>query len=130
MIDDVFFMASRSVLVNESHFSYNQDEAIEYLSCNISMHSQSPVNFSVAFSHFTANHRHAILMKPLLNTEGIITNCTFKNHTFGTLRIDNEFDLLISKWYREFPVNYRIFGNRSVFFAFFPYHFLSLFQCP
>lgn len=100
------------VLVNESHFSYNQDEAIEYLSCNISTGSYPPTNFSVAFTDFTGNVRHGIFMKPLLNTVGIITNCSFSNHSLGALRIDNGYDLLISKWYREFPVQYNIFENR------------------
>nr|KAG5700697.1 hypothetical protein BaRGS_029062 [Batillaria attramentaria] len=99
-----------SVLVNESRFSFNYDEAIEYLSCNIS--APRSTNFSVAFTNFDSNIRHAILMKPLLNTEGIITNCTFTNHTLGGLRIDNGYDLLISKWYRNFPVAYDIFENR------------------
>ena len=100
------------VLVNESDFSFNQDEAIEYLSCNISMGPKVRTNFSVAFTDFTGNVRHAILMKPLLNTVGIITNCSFTNHSLGALRIDNGYDLLISKWYREFPVDYNIFENR------------------
>lgn len=100
------------VLVNESHFSYNHDEAIEYLSCNISTGSYPPTNFSVAFTEFTGNARHAVLMKPLLNTVGIITNCSFTNHSLGTLRIDNSYNLLISKWYREFKVDYNIFENK------------------
>lgn len=101
-----------SVLVNESNFMYNWDEAIEYLSCNITGAKQyAMTNFSVAFSSFSSNRRHAIFMRPLLNTEGIITNCTFTNHSLGALRIDNEYDLLISNWYREFPVNYYIFAN-------------------
>lgn len=99
-----------SVLVNESTFSYNWDEAIEYLSCNIT--TFQPTNFSVAFSTFENNTRHAILMRPLLNTVGIITNCTFSKHSLGALRIDNGFDLLISKWYKNFPVNYSIFENK------------------
>lgn len=99
-----------SVLVNESRFDYNLDEAIEYLSCNIS--APKPTNFSVAYTDFKGNIRHAILMKPLLNTVGIITNCTFTNHTLGTLRIDNSYDLLINKWYRNFRVDYQIFDNR------------------
>lgn len=99
-----------SILVNESKFSLNFDEAIEYLSCNISTTKQT--NFSVAFTEFDGNIRHAILMKPLLNTVGIVTNCTFSNHTLGGLRIDNGYDLLISKWYRNFPVDYNIFENK------------------
>lgn len=101
-----------SVLVNESRFMYNWDEAIEYLSCNISTGTFPPMNFSVAFSDFSSNFRHAIFMRPLLNTVGIITNCSFSNHSLGVIRIDNEYDLLISKWYREFPVNYNIFSNK------------------
>lgn len=99
-----------SVLVNESRFAFNYDEAIEYLSCNIS--APRAMNFSVAFTEFEGNVRHAILMKPLLNTVGIITNSTFVNHTLGTIRIDNGYDLLINKWYRNFPVDYNIFQNR------------------
>ena len=99
------------VLVNESRFSYNIDEAIEYLSCNISTGTFPPTNFSVAFTEFSGNTRHAVLMKPLLNTVGIITNCSFTNQSLGTIRIDNGYDLLISKWYREFPVDYNIFEN-------------------
>ncbi|XP_076442507.1 protein bark beetle-like [Babylonia areolata] len=100
-----------AILVNESHFSYNQDEAIEYLSCNISTGMSGPTNFSIAFTEFKGNRRHAVLMKPLLNTVGIITNCSFSNHSLGVIRIDNGYDLLISKWYREFPVDYNIFEN-------------------
>lgn len=108
------------VLVNESVFSFNQDEAIEYLSCNFTGYARRDMehlshfftNFSVAFTDFTGNVRHGILMKPLLNTVGIITNCSFTNHSLGALRIDNGYDLLISKWYRMFPVNYHIFENR------------------
>ena len=98
-----------SILINESYFRFNNDEAIEYLSCNRTV--VSATNFTVAFSEFSGNVRHAVLMRPLLNTVGLITNSTFVNHTFGAVRVDNGYDLLVSKWYGKFPVNYSIFQN-------------------
>ncbi|KAK6181325.1 hypothetical protein SNE40_009204 [Patella caerulea] len=99
-----------NILVNESYFAYNMDEAIEYLSCNIS--TQTPTNFSVDLNEFDGNFRHGILIHPLINTVGIISNNTFKNHSIGALRIDNGYDLLISRWYRQFHVDYNIFENK------------------
>lgn len=100
-----------SILVNESHFKYNYDEAIEYLSCNFTRNPQKNVNFSLAYNEFDGNRRHGILMSPLVNTIGIMTNNTFMNHSLGAVRIDNGYDLLVSKWYAKFAVNYRIFEN-------------------
>ncbi|XP_033735968.1 LOW QUALITY PROTEIN: protein bark beetle-like [Pecten maximus] len=97
------------ILVNESHFNFNFDEAIEYLSCNVS--TNVPTNFSVAFNMFNGNVRHGVLMFPMVNTIGRMTNNTFKNHSLGAVRIDNGYDLLISKWYSDFEVKYEIFEN-------------------
>ncbi|KAH9500139.1 hypothetical protein Btru_077291 [Bulinus truncatus] len=97
------------ILVNESYFAYNYDEAFEYLSCNQS--TMFKTKLKIAFNTFDNNFRHAILMRPLLNTEGLITNNTFANHSLATMRIDNGYDLLISRWYREFPVMLNIFEN-------------------
>lgn len=69
------------ILVNESHFKYNYDEAIEFLSCNFTKSPQKNVNFSLAYNEFDGNKRHGILMSPLINTIGIITNNTFMNHS-------------------------------------------------
>lgn len=98
------------ILVNESYFGYNWDEAIEYLSCNVT--TVKNTNFSVAFNMFEHNHRHAILMTPLLNTIGIMTNNTIRYHNLGGVRIDNGYDLLVNRWYTMFEVNYNIFTNR------------------
>lgn len=97
------------ILVNESSFNFNLDEAIEYLSCNVS--TNTPTNFSVAFNMFNGNVRHGVLMFPMVNTVGRMTNNTFKNHSLGAVRIDNGYDLLISKWYSDFEVGYQIFEN-------------------
>ncbi|CAG5132059.1 unnamed protein product, partial [Candidula unifasciata] len=97
------------ILINESYFAYNYDEAIEYLSCNIS--TPYKTKFRLEFNIFNDNFRHALLMRPLLNTDGIITNNTFANHSLSTLKIDNGYDLLISRYYRDFPVTFKIFEN-------------------
>ncbi|KAK3092533.1 hypothetical protein FSP39_004063 [Pinctada imbricata] len=99
------------ILVNESYFMYNYDEAIEYLSCNFTMLQQKSTNFSLAYNTFNGNKRHGILMSPMINTIGRMTNNTFLNHTLGALRIDNGYDLLISRWYAKFKVSYEIFAN-------------------
>ncbi|XP_021367968.1 protein bark beetle-like isoform X3 [Mizuhopecten yessoensis] len=97
------------ILVNESNFNFNFDEAIEYLSCNVS--TMVPTNFSLAFNMFNGNVRHGVLMFPMVNTIGRLTNNTFRNHSLGAVRIDNGYDLLISKWYSDFGVSYEIFEN-------------------
>ncbi|CAL1535561.1 unnamed protein product [Lymnaea stagnalis] len=97
------------ILVNESYFALNYDEAFEYLSCNIS--TMYKTKLKIAFNKFDNNYRHAIFMRPLLNTDGLITNNTFVNHTLATFRIDNGYDLLISRWYRDFPVSMNMFEN-------------------
>ncbi|KAL3873370.1 hypothetical protein ACJMK2_036499 [Sinanodonta woodiana] len=97
-------------LFNESYFGYNMHEAIEYLSCNIS--TKVSTNFSLAFNNFVGNKRHAILMSPVVNTVGIITNNTFSKHTLGVLRFDNSYDFILNRWYSNFEVNYRIFENK------------------
>lgn len=99
------------ILVNESRFDFNYDEAIEYLSCNVSIGNNQPTNFSVAYTKFNGNIRHAILMSPLINTVGIISNNTIRNHSIGAIRVDNGYDLLISKWYAKFKVQYEMFEN-------------------
>ncbi|XP_067681580.1 protein bark beetle-like [Haliotis asinina] len=98
-----------SILINQSSFAFNFDETIEYLSCNIS--TTKPTNFSVAFNKFDSNFRHAIFVRPMVNTVGIISNNTFQNHSLGGVLIDNGYDLLISRWYQKFEVDYRIFQN-------------------
>ncbi|KAK0049320.1 protein bark beetle [Biomphalaria pfeifferi] len=97
------------ILVNESYFGFNYDEAFEYLSCNRS--TMFKTKLKITFNIFDNNFRHAILMRPLLNTDGLITNNTFVNHTLATIRIDNGYDLLISRWYRDFPVSFNMFEN-------------------
>lgn len=99
------------VLVNHSHFNYNHDEAIEYLSCNKSIGANQKSNFSMAFNTFDSNSRHAVLMSPLINSVGRMTNNTFIRQTLGAVRIDNGYDLLVSRWYSKFSVMYEIFSN-------------------
>lgn len=94
---------------NESYFGYNMHEAIEYLSCNIS--TKMKTNFSLAFNHFEGNNRHAVLMSPVVNTEGIFTNNTFTDHKVGVIRIDNKYDFIENRWYGKFPVHYRMYEN-------------------
>lgn len=96
-------------LFNLSYFGHNRHEAIEYLSCNIS--TKHNTNFSMAFNVFEANKRHAVLMTPVVNTFGIFTNNTFRNHTLGVLRIDNGYDFIENRWYKEFDVYYRLYAN-------------------
>ena len=96
-------------LFNESYFSHNLHEAIEYLSCNIS--TTVSTNFSLAFNHFQGNKRHAVLMSPVINTVGIFTNNTFSEHTVGAIRMDNRYDFIENRWYAKFPVKYSIFEN-------------------
>ena len=99
------------ILVNESYFLYNRDEAIEYLSCNFTLTQQKLTNFSLAYNIFNGNKRHGVLMSPMINTLGRMTNNSFLNHSLGALRIDNGYDLLISRWYAKFKVSYEIFAN-------------------
>lgn len=96
-------------MFNESYFSYNLHEAIEFLSCNIS--TKTSTNFSLAFNHFEGNNRHAVLMSPVINTVGIFTNNTFTNHKVGVIRMDNKYDFIENRWYAKFPVKYSIFEN-------------------
>ena len=96
-------------LFNQSYFSYNLHEAIEYLSCNISTNVST--NFSLAFNHFIGNRRHAILISPVVNTVGVITNNTFSDHEVGVIRIDNRYDFIENRWYSKFPVNYKMYEN-------------------
>ena len=95
--------------VNESSFLNNLDEAIEYLSCNIS--TKKSTNFTIAFTTFHSNRRHGVFIRPLINTVGIFSNNSFSNHSMGALLIDNGYDLLVSRWYRQFPVEYNFFEN-------------------
>ncbi|KAH3754675.1 hypothetical protein DPMN_189356 [Dreissena polymorpha] len=97
-------------LVNQSYFAYNLHESIEYLSCNIS--TSTPTNFSMAFTEFRGNKRHAVLISPIVNTVGTFTNNTFREHTLGVLRIDNGYDFIENRWYRELPVAYKIYENK------------------
>ena len=97
-------------LFNQSFFQFNKHETIEYLSCNIS--TNTPTNFSMAFNVFEGNKRHAVLIRPVVNTVGIFTNNTFKNHSIGVLRFDNGYDFIENRWYRDFPVIYRMFENK------------------
>lgn len=97
------------MLVNLSHFSQNMDEAIEYLSCNVT--TLEIMNFTAAYNLFDGNKRHGILASPLLNTVGIMTNNTFINHRLGCVRVENGYDLIINRWYSRFRVNYEIFEN-------------------
>ncbi|XP_012945265.1 protein bark beetle [Aplysia californica] len=103
------YCSGADIKVNESYFAYNWDEAFEYLSCNITTMLSN--NLRIEFNSFESNFRHAIVMRPLLNTKGIITNCTFENHSLGVIRVDNGYDLLISRWYRDFPVDFNLFEN-------------------
>lgn len=96
-------------MFNLTFFGHNKHEAIEYLSCNIS--TQHNTNFSMAFNVFEANKRHAVLMSPVVNTVGVFTNCTFRNHTLGVLRINNGYDFIENRWYKEFDAKYKIYGN-------------------
>ena len=96
-------------LFNLSYFAHNQHEAIEYLSCNIS--TPKMTNFSMAFNDFVGNRRHAVLISPVVNTIGIFTNNTFEDHTVGVIRINNGYDFIENRWYKDHPVDYRIIGN-------------------
>ncbi|GFO27981.1 class a scavenger receptor srcr domain with c-type lectin domain [Plakobranchus ocellatus] len=98
------------VTINQSHFNFGLDEAIEYLSCNVSTNGRS-TRLDLLFNYFNNNQRHAILLKPILNTEGSISHNEFTNHTLGAFRIDNGYDLLLGRWYREFPVKLNIEEN-------------------
>lgn len=98
------------IKVNESFFGFNYDDAFEYLSCNVSTQFKNKV--IIEYNEFDHNHRHAIIMQPLLNMEGIITNNSFTNHYLACFRIDNGYDLLLSRWYRDFPVSLKIFENK------------------
>ncbi|XP_052783699.1 protein bark beetle-like isoform X2 [Mya arenaria] len=97
-------------LFNESYFGMNKHEAIEYLSCNIS--TTQNTNFSMAYNEFIENKRHAVLISPLVNTVGIFTNNTFKRHKLGVLRLDNGYDFIENRWYKEFEVGYKIYENK------------------
>lgn len=97
-----------NILVNESFFEGNIQGGIEYLSCNI---TSQRTNFSLALNSFKSNIKHGLLMAPLLNTVGRITNNTFVNHSLGGILINNGYDLLISRWYMPFHVSYEIFSN-------------------
>lgn len=99
------------IFVNESYFKYNYDEVIEFLFCNFTKSFQKNVNFSLVYNEFDGNKRYGILMLFLINTIGIIINNIFMNYSLGVLRIDNGYDLFVSKWYAKFVVNYRIFEN-------------------
>ena len=96
-------------LFNESYFAFNKHETIEYLSCNIS--TPKATNFSMAFNEFKGNVRHAVLMSPLINTVGTFTNNTFTEHKLGVLRINNGYDFIENRWYKEFDVKYKIYEN-------------------
>lgn len=65
----------------------------------------------MVYNEFDGNKRYGILMLFLINTIGIIINNIFMNYSLGVLRIDNGYDLFVSKWYAKFVVNYRIFEN-------------------
>ncbi|GFR58263.1 neurotrypsin [Elysia marginata] len=98
------------VVVNESSFNFGLDEAFEYLSCNVSTKGRN-TELEILHNKFNQNYRHAILLRPLLNTQGVISHNHFENHTLGVIRIDNGYDLLLSRWYREFPVDFRFEEN-------------------
>ena len=98
-----------NILVNESSFENNLQQGIEYLSCNISI--KTKMNFSLDLNTFKSNVKHGLLMAPLLNSVGKITNNTFVNHSLGGILINNGDDLLISRWYTNFLVAYEIFSN-------------------
>lgn len=96
-------------LFNLSYFAYNHHDAIEYLSCNIS--TTTSTNFSMAFNDFRGNRRHSVLISPVVNTVGTFTNNTFKDHTVGVMRLNNGYDFIENRWYKEFEVDYQIIGN-------------------
>lgn len=99
-------------LINTTDFFFNKDEAVEYLSCNVTIEgNRPPTNFTLAFNNFRQNVRHGILISPLINTVGLITNNTFSRHSLGAVRIDNTYDLLVSKWYAQYKVDYKIYEN-------------------
>lgn len=98
-------------LFNLSYFAFNHHDAIEYLSCNISTSSNKNTNFSMAYNDFEGNRRHAVFMNPVLKTVGVFTNNTFKSHTLGVIRIDNGYDFIENRWYKDFDVDYQIIGN-------------------
>ncbi|GAB1605409.1 protein bark beetle-like [Argonauta hians] len=102
------YCKSANILIDRTSFKNNYREAIEYLSCNV---TSLISNFSVTMSKFMSNVKEAILMAPLLNTQGKIANNTFWNHSSGVIRINNGEDLLVSRWYAKFPVTYRVYGN-------------------
>lgn len=104
------YCRSGNILVNESSFENNFQEGIEYLSCNIT--SVKKTNFSLDLNSFSSNLKHGLLMAPLLNSVGKITNNTFRNHSLGGILIDNGYDLLVSRWYTHFPVDYDILSNK------------------
>lgn len=99
------------ILINTTDFYFNNNEAVEYLSCNVSTEAYPSTNITIAFNNFRANKRHGILMSPIVNTVGLITNNTFSKHSLGAVRIDNTYDLLVSKWYSKFKVDYKIYEN-------------------
>ncbi|XP_029656084.1 protein bark beetle-like isoform X1 [Octopus sinensis] len=102
------YCKSADVLIDKSFFENNLREAIEYLSCN----TTSPTtNFSVTMSQFVSNGKQAILMAPILNTRGKIANNTFRDHLNGALLMNNGEDILVSRWYAKFPVDYDMYGN-------------------
>ena len=98
------------VIVNESHFNFGLDEAFEYLSCNVSTNGLT-THLEMLFNHFNQNYRHAIILRPFLNTVGSILHNHFTNHTLGVMRVDNGYNLLLDRWYREFPVKLKLEEN-------------------
>ena len=72
----------------------------------LTMGASNVSNLTVAFSHFWHNRRDAILAFPMTLLVGAIRNSTFRNHTFGTINVDNTNDFVKLRLYRTLYVNY------------------------
>ena len=77
----------------------------------LTMAASNVSNLTVAFSHFWQNRRDAVWAFPMTLLVGSIRNSTFRNHTFGTINVDNTNDFIKLRLYRTLYVNYVCMRN-------------------